>query len=67
MLSTPKKRIELMSSHTKSRRWFFAPTTWLGRVATTHTSRPPQANSPPQLAATLLPGGRQRRRVRAET
>ena len=37
MLSTAKKRIELMSIHRKRRRWFFAPTTWLGRVATTQT------------------------------
>ena len=37
MLSTAKKRIELMSIHRNRRRWFFAPTTWLGRVATTHT------------------------------
>ena len=37
MLSTAKKRIELMSIHRKRRRWFFASTTWLGRAATTQT------------------------------
>ena len=63
MVRTPKKRIEPISSHTRRRRWFFAPTTWLERVVTTHSD----GRHTPHNRNSRLPfwhaGGRQRRQA----